>query len=280
MADRDSEEATPGSTGWVTSADGTIIGYRQLGRGPGVIILHGGLRASHHYMRLAQALADTYTVYLPDRRGRGLSHTTVEAYSITKECEDLCALLQTTSARMVFGHSAGGLIALEAALTLPIHKLAVYEPAVSIDGSFPIDWVPAFDQALARNKPIKAMVAFLKGVRLNWVSTLPQWTLYPLAYLMLSGADGCEMGEVLPTITREVQEVQRLDSTHERYRTIAAETLLLCGTNGPLFLRDALHRLAAALPNTRIVELPKLDHNAPDLNAPDVIANQLRRFLA
>src|SRR5262245_38769637 len=104
MTHHESEEALLGSIGRVTSADGTIIGYRQLGQGPGLIILHGGLRASHHYMRLAQALADTYTVYLPDRRGRGLTHTAVEAYSITEECEDLCALLQTTSARMVFGH--------------------------------------------------------------------------------------------------------------------------------------------------------------------------------
>ncbi len=127
MADHESEEALLGSTGRVTSADGTSIGYRQLGQGPGLIILHGGLRASHHYMRLAQALADTYTVYLPDRRGRRLTHTTVEAYSVAKECEDLCALLQTTGAHMVFGHSAGGLIALEAALRLPIHKLVVYE---------------------------------------------------------------------------------------------------------------------------------------------------------
>ncbi len=92
------------STGEVTSADGTIVGYRQLGQGPGLIILHGGLRASHHYLRLAQALADTYTVYLLDRRGRPLTHTTVRAYSVAKECEDLCALLQATSARMVFGH--------------------------------------------------------------------------------------------------------------------------------------------------------------------------------
>ncbi len=97
---------------------------------------------------------------------------------------------------------------------------------------------------------------------------------------MLSGADGREMRELLPTVVREVREVQRLDSTQERYRNIAAETLLLCGANGPAFLRDALHHLAMVLPNSSIVELPKLDHNAPDLNAPEVIASRLRQFLA
>ena len=96
----------------VTSADGTIIGYRQIGKGPALIIMHGGLRASQHYERLASALADTFTVYIPDRRGRGLSGPAGDNYSVTKECEDLAAILQKTKARMVFGHSGGALFAL------------------------------------------------------------------------------------------------------------------------------------------------------------------------
>ena len=54
----------------MTSRDGTIIGYRQLGRGPGVIAVHGGMQAAQNLMKLAGALADSFTVYLPDRRGR------------------------------------------------------------------------------------------------------------------------------------------------------------------------------------------------------------------
>ena len=49
--------------GQVTYADGTTIGYRQIGSGPGLVIMHGGLRASRHYQRLASALADVCTVY-------------------------------------------------------------------------------------------------------------------------------------------------------------------------------------------------------------------------
>jgi hypothetical protein len=32
--------------GFVTSKDGTTIGYRQMGTGPGIILLHGGINAS------------------------------------------------------------------------------------------------------------------------------------------------------------------------------------------------------------------------------------------
>src|SRR5262249_48752066 len=116
----------------VTSADGTIIGYRQMGSGPGLIILHGGVRASHNYLRLAELLAKAFTISIPDRRGRGLSGPAGEDFSIAKECEDLHALMQQTGARIVSGHSAGAVIALEAALTLPIEKLVLYEPPVSI----------------------------------------------------------------------------------------------------------------------------------------------------
>jgi hypothetical protein len=38
--------------GSVISKDGTVIGYRQIGRGPGIILLHGGINASRHLMKL------------------------------------------------------------------------------------------------------------------------------------------------------------------------------------------------------------------------------------
>jgi pimeloyl-ACP methyl ester carboxylesterase len=59
--------------GSVTSKDGTTIGYRQLGSGPGIILLHGAASASQHFMKLGVALSDAFTVYISDRRGRGSS---------------------------------------------------------------------------------------------------------------------------------------------------------------------------------------------------------------
>jgi len=127
----------PYTRGSVISND-TTIGYRQIGSGPGLLILHGGVQASQHYMRLAAALADAFTVFLSDRRGRGLSGPPGDQYSMAQECEDVDALLHKTGAQFVFGHSAGGLVALQAGLTLPsIHKVAVYEPPLSLLGSVP-----------------------------------------------------------------------------------------------------------------------------------------------
>jgi pimeloyl-ACP methyl ester carboxylesterase len=91
------------TTGSVVSADGSRIGYRRLGGGPAVILLHGGVNASQHMMKLGRALADAFTVYLPDRRGRGMSVGFGPAYGIQREDEDLAALVEHTGAECVFG---------------------------------------------------------------------------------------------------------------------------------------------------------------------------------
>lgn len=266
-------------TGQVTSKDGTIIGYRQAGNGQGLIILHGGLRSSRHYERMAAALANTYTVTLPDRRGRGLSGPAGEHYNIDKESEDLAAILQHTRARLVFGHSGGGLFALEAALKLPIDKLILYEPAVSINGSLPIAWIPKVEQALTRQDYAGAMVWVIKGLPLNWMSQMPAWALRPLFAFMLRGQEGAEIRELLHTIVHEGKEIEHLDSTYQKYCQIQAKTLLLGGGNSPTFLIDPLSALEDTLPHASQRLLPGLDHTAPDEDAPETVALAVREFL-
>src|SRR5215216_3255922 len=117
------------TTGSVVSADGTRVGFRRLGSGPGVILLHGGVNASQHMMRLGRALADVFTVYLPDRRGRGMSGAFGPAYSIQREDEDLAAIVEHTGAECVFGPANGGLFALHGAIGLEqVRRVAAYEP--------------------------------------------------------------------------------------------------------------------------------------------------------
>ncbi len=117
----------------VTSRDGTRIGYRQLGDGPGVVLQHGGALASQHYMRLAGALAGEFTVYLPDRRGRGMSGPYGPHYCIEREDEDLEAIIAATGAQNVFGAADGGLFALHASMVIPaIRKVALFEPVLFV----------------------------------------------------------------------------------------------------------------------------------------------------
>src|SRR5260370_40887457 len=104
--------------GAVVSKDGTTVGFRQLGRGPGLVVLHGAMESAQSHMQLAEALADSYTVYLPDRRGRGLSGPYGKDHSIEKDVEDMQAVLAKTGAHYVFGVSSGAVNGLDAALAL------------------------------------------------------------------------------------------------------------------------------------------------------------------
>src|SRR5260370_42599047 len=89
-----STERKHSTTGFVTSQDGTRIGYRRIGYGPGVVVVHGTMSSGYNHMQLAEQLSDAFTIYLIDRRSRDLSGPySKEDYSIQEEVEDLDALL-------------------------------------------------------------------------------------------------------------------------------------------------------------------------------------------
>src|SRR3954468_7778585 len=104
------------TTASIVSQDGTTVGYRQMGRGPAVALVHGGMMASQNLMNLGAALAGNFTAYLPDRRGRGLSGPFGEQFGIVKAVEDLQALIAHTGCEHIFGLSAGAIVALYAAV--------------------------------------------------------------------------------------------------------------------------------------------------------------------
>ncbi len=284
-----STSTLPYTTGSITSADGTTIGYRQIGTGPGLIILPGGMQASQHYMRLATALSDAFMVYVVDRRGRGLSGPHGDQYSMTKECEDLDALLAQKEAHFVFGHSSSALIALQAALTLPsISKVAIYEPPLSLHGSISTSWIPKFDREIAEGKLASALITFVKADKL---SRLPRWLLLPLLKWYLSREkkpllpNDIPMSALIPTQRFDGLLVKEMDGSLENFAKVRIEVLLLGGAKSPAFLRDILDALNHTLPHVKRIEYPDLDHSAPNQTrpnqkGPERIARDLRAFFS
>src|SRR5258708_26010997 len=137
------------------------MGYRRGGDGPSVIFMHGGMMAAQNLMKLAGALADTFTVFVPDRRGRGLSGPFGERFGIASAVEDVQALIANTGSTRIFGLSAGAIVALYTALATPaLRKVAAYEPPIAllaVPGSSPMSWLPRYEQELAEGKLAEAM---------------------------------------------------------------------------------------------------------------------------
>src|SRR5690349_17181580 len=123
----------------VTSKDGTIITFDQLGAGPVVILVCGGSVDRQSNASLAAALAPHFTVYNYDRRGRGESGDTAP-YAVEREVEDIEALADAAGgSAFLYGISSGAALALEATRLLPgkIKKLALYEPPFIVEGTRP-----------------------------------------------------------------------------------------------------------------------------------------------
>jgi hypothetical protein len=75
----------------VMSKDGTSIGYDRQGSGPAAILVTGGLDDGSENAPLAGELAQHFTVYNHNRRGRDhTGHT--EPYALEREIEDIGAL--------------------------------------------------------------------------------------------------------------------------------------------------------------------------------------------
>ena len=101
----------------VRSKDGTPIAYERSGSGPALILVDGALcsRAFGPSPKLAPLLAQHFTVFAYDRRGRGQSGDT-QPYSPAREVEDIAALIQEAGGTAcLLGLSSGGALALQAA---------------------------------------------------------------------------------------------------------------------------------------------------------------------
>lgn len=150
----------------VTSKDDTSIAYEQVGSGPAVILVGGGLVDRSENGPLGPELAEHFTVYNYDRRGRGDSSDTLP-YALEREIEDIEALIaQAGGAAHVYGVSSGGALALEAAAAgIAIDKVAVYEVPYSIGGDAAQRWQKYLSQlgpTLAEGRRGDALELFMR----------------------------------------------------------------------------------------------------------------------
>jgi len=137
----------------VTSKDGTTIVYDRLGEGPAVVLVSGGSVDRQSNAGLAEQLAQRFTVYNYERRGRGESGDT-PPYAIEREIEDIEAVIDKAGgSAFLYGISSGAVLALDAAaqMTNKVKKLAIYEPPFIIEGTRPR---PPADTASIYNKMV------------------------------------------------------------------------------------------------------------------------------
>jgi pimeloyl-ACP methyl ester carboxylesterase len=276
---------------FATSADATQIGFLQMGSGPSLIIVHGMMECAHSHLQLAAELTRYFTIYLPDRRGRGASDGYRSVHGLQQELDDVSALLQATGAQMIFGVSAGGLIALRAACAFAqIRKVAVFDPVLSTDGPVPTDWLPRYCSELERGGVAAALVTAMLGVQMGppFLRLLPRFVLEALTSLMMKREEeatdriAVTMRDLAPTIGRDAQLVIEAASISADWSALHATALLLGGRESPAYFKVALQALERVFPGVRRVEFANMGHggsgNRDRGGQPGRVAEELLRF--
>ena len=266
------------SKGTVTSTDGTKIAYECHGSGDPVIVVNTVAEDRSGLSGLAGLLAEHFSVYSYDRRGRGDSGDT-KPYTPGREVEDLAAVVKAAGGEAnVISGSAGCVLCLDTATALgaSVRSLYLFEPPLIVnDGRPPMaaDYVEHLESLVASGDRSAAVEYFMTKALLippEFVAGMkedPSWASME-RYAHTYAYDG--------RICAGTQEGKPLP--RHRWQTEAPVLVAIGGNSEPHF-QDRARALADLLPQVAVETLPGQDHGALWM-APEAVVVSARRFFA
>ncbi|SDN11112.1 Pimeloyl-ACP methyl ester carboxylesterase [Haloarchaeobius iranensis] len=237
-----------------------------------MVLLHGDSIGKEYWDAVIPHLEGDYELTVSDRRGRGRSGDS-EAYSLQREVEDARAVIRSVDGKpVVFGHSFGGLQAIEAAREVPVSAVVAYEPAILVGeyreeadlASRMQERLDAGDREGAMKHHVAEVIhgGSLSGDALDaWLEEWPVW----------------------PEYVRFVENSVRMNRALENYELpetaeLDAPALMLTGTESPSHLRDGVRAANETVVDSRLVEFDGLSHMGPNED-PDRVVDAVRSFL-
>ncbi|WP_426515360.1 alpha/beta fold hydrolase [Diaminobutyricibacter sp. McL0618] len=254
-----------------TSADGTTIAFERTGTGPALVQVDGALchRAFGPSRPLAATLADQYTVFSYDRRGRGESGNTLP-YNPQREIEDLQAVMAAAGGDVyVYGSSSGAGLALQAAAAgVRMRRLATYEaPYVAARWKDPsVDHLAHMKALIAEDRRGAAVSYFL-------VPMVGAPAFVPVMMRAMPKVWN-QMKAVAPTLPYDLEVMGTFTAPVDRFAAITVPTLVMVGGKAPQPMRAAQDAVATAIPGSQFAVLEGQTHQVSE----KAIAPQLRSF--
>jgi pimeloyl-ACP methyl ester carboxylesterase len=266
---------------------GHTVGYRCVGEGPLIVLIHGITSSSEAWREVMPRLADRYTVVAPDLFGHGRSAKPRGDYSLgayASGIRDLLGVLGFESGSAV-GHSLGGGVALQFAYQFPeyterlilsssgglgreVHPLL---RAAALPGSEFV--LPLITSEFVVN--VGAGVGrFIERLGLG---TGPDLAEFARGYASLADAESRHA--FLHTLRAVIDHTgQRVSAIDRLYLAENMPTLFIWGENDPII--PIAHGRAAhkATPNSRLIEIPGAGH-WPMLDDPDAFAAAVSEFI-
>lgn len=218
------------SVGRVALPDGGFIGYRRMGKGPSVVLIHDAFQSSRHMLPLAESLSDRFSLWIPDRRGRGMSSPATAAHDMRHEAADMAAVVARSRARAVVGTGVGASIAAEmGACGIALESLVLHEPRCVDEAAFS-RWMPRLIEAVDSAQWAVALRVYLRAVGdIDRAESRPVW----------GGLLASRM------VTGHARAAEQIDATFQQYAQAAVRELAMA--------RSATWGEAFALPDTRVL---------------------------
>jgi len=253
----------------VRSKDGTAIAYERSGNGPALILVDGALcsRAFGPSPKLAPLLAQHFTVYAYDRRGRGQSADT-QPYAPAREVEDIAAIIEAAGgSAALLGLSSGGALALEAAASgLSVSKAVAYEPPYVDDSGQRggAAYEGHLQRLIAAGQRGEAVKYFMRDMVGAPAFVIVMMRLMPWIWRKLEA--------VAHTLPYDAAVMTAFRIPRARLAAIGVPTLVMNGSKTDPRLRDAARTIVDAIPGARYRELEGQTHNVkPDILTPAVV---------
>ena len=251
---------SPGENRTTTSRDGTTIAFTKRGSGPPLIIVDGAFcyRENGPATELAKVLAQHFTVFTYDRRGRGESGDT-PPYGVEREIDDLRTLTREAGVTpFAVGISSGGALLLQAAASgVGVKKMVLYEPPYLAGPNGPRSLEDArnrlqsFVSAGDRAGAVRFFMTDIYGA--------PRAFVFAMPFLMPNAWRRNKL--VVHTAPYDLTILDDRSVLNERSSSISVAALVIGGEKSPKELRDAVAAVAKALPNAHGRFLSGQDHN-------------------
>jgi esterase len=232
---------------------------------PPVVLLHGGNQSSHSWDLVSLHLADRYHVYALDQRGHGDTEWSRELdYSMDAMAGDVLAFIedQAIDRPVIFGHSMGGRVTLEAALAAPdvARALVIVDvgPELSPEGT------KVVSDFIAHNIEFDDLEVFLDNVARYDRFRSREHVARTVKYNLLVRSDGKYVSKVDHRRLPQAGTTMTLGDVS----IIPCPVLLIRGGESEVLLPDAAERFVSALANGQLVTVPNVGHNVHGGNTP------------
>jgi pimeloyl-ACP methyl ester carboxylesterase len=273
-----------------TAADGTSVRAEDEGAGQVILILHPGMTTAQSYTRVAAKLGRRYRVIRLYRRQYRLDLKTDPRHgspcTVADEVEHVLAVVKAVGTPVfLYGHSSGGLVALEALVASPssFAGAMIYEPALVIDGPGGLhlagdqiahngevgDGLRQARQALAAGKPGRAIGIFthlVTGWPPVWANTTGALTALVPAYRRL-----------IPCQIDDLDAMERIGLRLDAYSHLSLPVALVCGERSPDRNKDMVTAVAGVLPQVKRITLSRQAH-VSHVTDPKQLAHVMETF--